>query len=139
MSYPPAAQSEPSMIPTEASDTVSLKDLAAILARRKWLILVTFLLVTGGVAAGTLLMPKQYETRMKVLVKNERADMIVSADRNGGSGYRGEVSELQINYEIELLTGNNLLQQGVIRCGLQNLQQVAGPDATRSRANDASI
>src|ERR1017187_5326415 len=99
------------MTPTDAANTISLKDLAAILARRKWLILVTFFLVVAAVVAGTLLMPKQYETRMKVLVKNERADMIVSADRNGGSDYRGEVSEVQINSEIELLTNNNLLQQ----------------------------
>src|ERR1039458_8209639 len=69
------------MTPTDAADTISLKDLAAILARRKWLILVTFFLVVGGVAAGTLLMPKQYETRMKVLVKNER--------ENGGEVFQG--------------------------------------------------
>src|ERR1039458_4148552 len=119
------------MTPTDTANTISLKDLAAILARRKWLILVTFFLVIGGVAAGTLLMPKQYETRMKVLVKNERADMIVSADRNGGSGYRGEVSEVQINSEIELLTNNNLLQQVVTMCGLEKLQHVAGPDPSQ--------
>lgn len=119
------------MTPTDAANTIPLKDLAAILARRKWLILATFFLVVGGVVAGTLLMPKQYETRMKVLVKNERADMIVSADRNGGSGYRGEVSEVQINSEIELLTNNNLLQQVVTMCGLEKLQHVAGPDPSQ--------
>src|ERR1035438_6862887 len=107
------------MTPTDPADTISLKDLAAILARRKWLILVTFFLVVAAVVAGTLLMPKQYQTRMKVLVKNERADMIVSADRNGGSGYRGEVGEAQINSEIELLNSNNLLQQVVVKCGLE--------------------
>src|ERR1035437_4054109 len=117
------------MTPTDAADTVSLKDLAAILARRKWLILVIFFLVVGGVVAGTLLMPKQYETRMKVLVKNERADMIVSADRNGGSGYRSEVSEVQINSEIELLTNNNLLQQVVVKCALDRLERSNGPVA----------
>ena len=119
------------MTPTDTANTISLKDLAAILARRKWLILVTFFLVVAGVAAVTLLMPKQYETRMKVLVKNERADMIVSADRNGGSDYRGEVSEVQINSEIELLTNNNLLQQVVTMCGLEKLQHVAGPDPSQ--------
>jgi uncharacterized protein involved in exopolysaccharide biosynthesis len=116
------------MIPTDDVNTVSLKDLAAILARRKGQILITFILVFVGVVAGTLLMPKQYETRMKVLVKNERADMIVSPDRNGGSGYRGEVSESQINSEIELLTGNDLLQQVVTKCGLDQLQHVGDPD-----------
>jgi uncharacterized protein involved in exopolysaccharide biosynthesis len=81
-----------------------------------------FLLVLGCVVAGTLLMPKQYQTQMKVLVKNERADMIVSADRNGGSAYRGDVSEAQINSEIELLTSNNLLREVVTKCGLDRLE-----------------
>jgi uncharacterized protein involved in exopolysaccharide biosynthesis len=99
-----------------------LRDIAAVLRRRKWQISITFLLVLGAVIAATLLMPKQYQTQMKVLVKNERADMIVSADRNGGSGYRGEVSEAQINSEIELLTSNNLLQEVVTKCGLDRLE-----------------
>ena len=77
------------MMPTDPSFNVSAKDLAAILARRKWQTLITFVLIVAAVGAGTLLMPKQYETRMKVLVKNERADMIVSADRNGSSGFVG--------------------------------------------------
>jgi uncharacterized protein involved in exopolysaccharide biosynthesis len=116
------------MTPTDAANTISLKDLAAILARRKWLILVTFFLVVGGVVAVTFLMPKQYETRMKVLVKNERADIIVSPDSNRGTVYRSEVSEAQINSEIELLTSKNLLRQVVVKCGLDSLQHVAESD-----------
>ena len=112
-------------MPTDAANAVSLKDLTAILDRRKRLILTVFVLVVAGVAGGTLLMPKQYETRMKVLVKNERADMIVSPDSNGSSGYHGEVSEAQINSEIELLTSNNLLQQIVEKCGLDHRREVA--------------
>ena len=110
------------MNPIENGNTVSLRDIAAILIRRKWQILATFFLTVAAVVAGTLLMPKQYQTQMKVLVKNERADMIVSADSNGGSGYRGEVSEAQINSEIELLTSNNLLQEVVTKCGLERLE-----------------
>src|ERR1035441_2474998 len=116
------------MTPTDTANTISLKDLAAILARRKWLILVTFFLVVGGVAAVTFLMPKKYETRMKVLVKNERADIIVSPDSNSGAIYRSEVGEAQINSEIELLTGKNLLRQVVVKCGLDRLQNVAESD-----------
>jgi uncharacterized protein involved in exopolysaccharide biosynthesis len=112
------------MPPTIDPITVSLSDIAAILRRRRSLILVTFLLTLAVVVAGTLLMPKQYETRMKVLVKNERADMIVSPDRNGTAGFSGEVNEAKINSEIELLTGNNLLQQVVTKSGLDRRQHV---------------
>jgi uncharacterized protein involved in exopolysaccharide biosynthesis len=115
------------MSPSASPNVASLEDLAAILSRRKQPILIVFFLVAVGVAAGTLLMPKQYETRMKVLVKNERADAVVSAQSNGVSGYRGEVSEVQINSEIELLTSNNLLRQVVAKCGLDKLRETSGP------------
>ena len=114
------------MTTPDPTNTVSLKDLTAIMARRKWQILITFFLVVGGVLAVTVLEPKEYQTRMKVLVKNERADMIVSADRNGGSGYRAEVSEAQINSEIELLTSNNLLQEVVTKCKLDKFESTNG-------------
>ena len=91
------------MFPNIVTSTITLKDIGAILFRRRREILMTFVLTVAVVVAGTFAMPKQYEARMKVLVKNERADMVVSPDRNGTSGYRGEVSEAQINSEIELL------------------------------------
>ena len=45
--------------------------------------LATFSLTVAAVVAGTLLSRAGAQTQMKVLVKNERADMIVSADRKG--------------------------------------------------------
>ena len=113
----------------EPGDGVSLKDIAGVLIRRKWLIASTFLVVTAAVTAFTLLTPKQYESHMKILVKNERADMIVSAGGAEGSGYHGEVSETEINSEIELLNGINLLQQVVLKCGLEKAQTSTSQDA----------
>ena len=55
----------------EAGDTISLNDITAILLKRKWQIAAIFLLVVGAVTAFTLLTPKQYESHMKILVKNE--------------------------------------------------------------------
>jgi uncharacterized protein involved in exopolysaccharide biosynthesis len=107
---------------------VSLREIVAILNRRKMLIATTFVLVVAAVAAVTFLMPKQYETRMKVLVKNERADIVVSPDSTGSPVFRNEVSEAEINSEIELLTGKNLLRQVVTKCGLDQLQDVAESD-----------
>lgn len=118
----------------DTEQTVSLKEIAAILIRRKTQISVTFLLVVAAVAAVTFLMPKQYDAHMKVLVKNERADMIVSAERNDSSGYHGEVDESQINSEIELLNSNNLLQQVVVKCSLDRLERSNGPVAADRRS-----
>lgn len=105
--------------PVDDNSPVSLRDITAILVRRKWQIAITFLLIVTGVAVATFLMPKQYETRMKILVKNERANMIVSANGNDLSAYHGEVSEADINSEIELLNSDNLLRQVVVKCGLE--------------------
>jgi uncharacterized protein involved in exopolysaccharide biosynthesis len=114
-----------------------LKEIASVLVRRKWQISTVFLLVIAGVAFATFLAPKQYATHMKILVKNERADMIVSAAGGDASGYHGEVSESQINSEIELLNSNNLLQQVVTKCGLERLEH--GKGSTASERTSVSV
>ena len=108
--------------PTE-NNTLSLQDIAGILRRRRRLIVLTFSITMAAVVAVSLLMPKEYESRMKVLVMNKRADTIVSPDRADPSGYRAEVSESQINSEIELLTSNSLLGQVVARSGLERRER----------------
>jgi uncharacterized protein involved in exopolysaccharide biosynthesis len=116
--------------PTD-NNTLSLQDIVAIIRRRRWQIMLIFAIAMAAVVTGTLLMPKQYESRMKVLVMNKRADMIVSPERADASGYPAEVSEAQINSEIELLTSDSLLRQVVLRCGLgQREREKEGPIAT---------
>lgn len=121
---------------SQPTDTMhlSLPGVAAVLRRRRGQILIAFALTLAAAGAATLLMPKKYETRMKVMVKNERAAMIVSPDRNGTPGYRGDVSESQINSEIELLTSNNLLRQVVTRCGLDRTEHAADASTATEKA-----
>jgi uncharacterized protein involved in exopolysaccharide biosynthesis len=119
-----------SMQKTQALENITLTNMISILFRRKWQVVLTFVLVTCAVAVFTFLMPKQYESHMKILVKNKRADMIVSAGRGDGSGYHGEVSESEINSEIELLNGINLLQNVVVKCGLEKLEKSHTSDPT---------
>src|ERR1700728_270515 len=76
--------------------SLALAEIGTILYRRKWQILVMFVLIVTSVAAATFLMPNQYEAHMKILVKNERADMLVSAGSTAQSSYQGQVSETQI-------------------------------------------
>jgi uncharacterized protein involved in exopolysaccharide biosynthesis len=104
---------------TDHRNTITFAKIAAILVRRRRQIAVTFLLLFGAVVAITLLMPKQYESRLKFLVKNERSNTIVSADTSSPSSYSAAVGEEQINSEIELLNSRSLLQQVVTSCGLE--------------------
>jgi uncharacterized protein involved in exopolysaccharide biosynthesis len=67
------------------------------------------------------LTPNEYESRMKILVKNTRSDVPITPERTVGSAaapFINEASENQINSEIELLTSEDLLKQVVTECGL---------------------
>jgi uncharacterized protein involved in exopolysaccharide biosynthesis len=83
--------------------------------RRQWVILTLFVTVFGGVALATSRLPPTYRSEMKILVKNERADLVVTpvADSNGDI-IRGQVDETVINSEIELLTSTDLLKKVVL-------------------------
>jgi uncharacterized protein involved in exopolysaccharide biosynthesis len=100
---------------------VSVRDIASVLFRHKLLICVTFLAVALGTAVFTFLMPNEYESRMKILVKNTRSDVPITPEQTHGSTglyFDSGVSEIQINSEIELLTSEDLLKQVVTECGL---------------------
>jgi uncharacterized protein involved in exopolysaccharide biosynthesis len=97
---------------------VSIRSILAALFRRKLLFLSLFTSIVAIATLLTMLMPKKYESRMKVLVKNERADMVVSPDPRNGAQPRTDVSEAQVNSEIELLKSNDLLAKVVQVCRL---------------------
>src|ERR1700688_3487677 len=101
-----------------------LGEIGSILSRRKWQILIMFLAIFAVVAVATFMMPKQYESHMKILVKNDRANMVVGPGANAQLSQPGEISETDLNTEIELLNSGDLLQQVVTATGLVK------PDAT---------
>lgn len=105
----------------KSESQVSVRDVASILFRHKLLLCATFLTVALGTAAITMLMPNEFEARMKILVKNTRSDVPITPERtlgSTGSFFDTDVSENQINSEIELLTSEDLLKQVVTDCGL---------------------
>src|SRR5436190_1110666 len=98
--------------------TEFLKSMVAVVFRHKMPMLKVFTAVVGIVALVTFLMPRRYESHMKVFVKNERADLVVSPDARDAGQARGDVNETQVNSEIELLTSNDLLVRVVRACRL---------------------
>jgi uncharacterized protein involved in exopolysaccharide biosynthesis len=107
--------------PGKSETQVSVRDVASIMFRHKLLLCLTFLAVAGGTAVFTFLMPNEYESRMKILVKNTRSDAPitpVSTLGSTGTFFENDVSENQINSEIELLTSEDLLKQVVTECNL---------------------
>jgi uncharacterized protein involved in exopolysaccharide biosynthesis len=103
------------------NNSISLREGASALFRRRSLVLFTFLAVIIGAVIITLLLPNRYESRMKILVKNQRVDVAITAEATNGLNaptVENEVSENQINSEIELLTSKDLLTQVVNETGL---------------------
>jgi polysaccharide chain length determinant protein (PEP-CTERM system associated) len=101
-------------------NSISVRDGASALFRRRWLVLFTFFAVVVGTVVVTWMIPNKYESRMKILVKNQRVDVAITPQATGGApiGVDAEVSETEINSEIELLTSRDLLTQVAKDAGL---------------------
>src|SRR3982074_3141881 len=108
-------------------NAISLRDGASALFRRRGLVLSTFLAVVLGTAIVTWWLPNKYESRMKILVKNQRVDVAITPEATGGApvGVDTDVSENVINSEIELLTSRDLLTQVAKETGLAQAQPAA--------------
>jgi uncharacterized protein involved in exopolysaccharide biosynthesis len=94
---------------SEQSTNISAKDLVEILFRRRFILLASF----GGVMLLTILItlftPKVYESEMKILVQNTRENVVISTERVGPTQMLQDVTEQQINSELEILNSHDVL------------------------------
>jgi uncharacterized protein involved in exopolysaccharide biosynthesis len=93
--------------------SLSLRDIAVVVFRQRWLILLTFLTTVTVAALLAVFLPYEYESRMKFLVKNVRVEAPVTPDKTGVAVDPNDVSEGQIISQIELLKSRDLLLQVV--------------------------
>jgi uncharacterized protein involved in exopolysaccharide biosynthesis len=118
------------------------RDWAATGFRRGRILIVTFFTIFGTVAAITWMMPKQYEAQTKILVKHERQDPVVSPTSNSDPITPPDLTETELNSEVELIKSHDLLENVVRTMGLQNqhaaswldsiLEPFGGPQASTS-------
>src|SRR5262245_684904 len=103
----------------ESTQSSTLHDLLAIGFRRRRLIVTTFIgiFLTGFLIA--LFLPAQYESQMKILVRRERADTVVSPTREPAYELRTAVTLEELESEAELLKSRDLLTKVVVACNLQ--------------------
>jgi uncharacterized protein involved in exopolysaccharide biosynthesis len=89
------------------------------IATRKKLAVGVALSMLAVVVLVTLLLPKLYRADLKVLLKNERVNPVVSSDsQTEGLYYVDQVSEARINTETELMRSRQLIREVVRRCNL---------------------
>lgn len=98
----------------------TLRDIATPLFRHPKLVVLTFLALVLGTVLGIVLLPKDYEAKMKLLVKRERVDAAVSPGRDAVMSTTSEVTEEELNSEVELLKSRDLLEKVVVACNLQD-------------------
>ena len=97
----------------------TLRDVIAVLFRQRWVMLAAFAVVVIGVLLSGVWLPK-YEAQMKILVRRQRSDAVVTSSANAPAQYNGDqVSEEDINSEVELLNSEDLLRKVVMATGLQ--------------------
>jgi uncharacterized protein involved in exopolysaccharide biosynthesis len=99
--------------------SVTLRDLLSVGFRQKRLMINTFLGVFSLVILLAAILPRKYQSEMKVLVRHERADNMVTPDREQPMQLRTEVSDEELQSEAELLNSRDLLTKVVVACDLQ--------------------
>lgn len=106
-------------ITLQPARSYTIRDLVAIGFRHRALIVLSFLGVFLGATLVALLEPNRYDASMKILVKRDRVDPVVSPDAVLTTPLKTEVTEDELNSELALLKSRELLRHIVITCGLQ--------------------
>ena len=104
--------------------SITERDLLAIGFRQQWTIVCSFLAILLVVLTFVLLRPARYESEMKILVKRERADPVVTPGESAQGQLWLGVTEEELNSEVELLKSRDLLAKVVAATGLD--QREAG-------------
>ena len=89
----------------------TLRDFSGVLFRQAPTAIACMLLVVGLTVVAILFMPDRYQSEMRILVKHDRADTLVSASPGSDRVLPPDITEQELNSEIELLQGPDLLAQ----------------------------
>jgi uncharacterized protein involved in exopolysaccharide biosynthesis len=106
-------------IRTANANRPTVRDLVAIGFRQRRILVTTFTVMLAAVIGIALVLPKRYESQMKILVRHERAESVVSAERESPRQSQTDVTEEELQSEAELLKSRDLLTRVVIACNLQ--------------------
>jgi len=116
----------------EGTQSFNLRGFLEIGFRQRRVIINSFLGILSVAVLLAFLLPKKYEAQMKILVRHERAESVVSPERESPVQWRTEVSEEELQSEAELIKSRDLLTKVVVACDLQNL----GVSSFWNRAGD---
>lgn len=98
--------------------SITAKDVVAIAFRRKQLIVVTFSAIFIGALLVGIFSPASYQAHTKLLVKRERVDPVITPGQDAPMVMHDDVTEEELNSEVELLESDDVLRQVVTATGL---------------------
>lgn len=104
----------------------SSRDLVAIGFRYKRAVLITFAAVLAGAILATIFYPYDYQASTEFLIERARIDPVVNPGRDSGGAAKSEITEEDLNSEVELVKSDDVLRQVVLATGLQNHQSALG-------------
>src|SRR5437016_14233843 len=104
---------------SDERQSVTLRDLLNVGFRQKRLMINTFLGIFSLALLAAFALPRKYQSEMKILVRHERADNMVTPDREQPMQLRTDVSEAELQSEAELVKSRDLLTKVVETCHLQ--------------------
>jgi len=98
--------------------TFTLRDLLAIGFRQQRAFVLCFCGILAGSIVAMFVVPPTYDSVSQILVKRERVDPVVSAEKSDGMQVREEVTEEELNSEADLILSEDVLRKTVIDSGL---------------------
>ena len=111
-----------------SSSPHAVRDLAAAGFRKRRVLQGTFLCTLAGVVLYVMLLGIRYEANTHILVKHRRADEVISTDSSSRdqSSSTDVPTERELNTEISLLKGGDLVTQVVKDLGLTSARSIFG-------------
>jgi uncharacterized protein involved in exopolysaccharide biosynthesis len=113
-------QANPARLLEGATNEATLRDLVSPLFRHRRLATFCFLGFLVCSMAAAVLLSRKYESKMEILVNRERLDPVVTTESTTQLPQMApQVTEEEINSEVELLQSRDVLEKVVLTCGLQ--------------------
>jgi len=98
--------------PSASGFGFTLRDLLAVGFRHKRAFVLCFVGILLGTIAAILLLPASYDSTAQIVVKRERVDPVVTAEKNDPTQIVGEVTEEQLNSEAQLILSEDVFARG---------------------------
>jgi uncharacterized protein involved in exopolysaccharide biosynthesis len=117
----------------------TMEDVAAALRRQARVLTIGFLALSAGIAIAMITAAPLYEGRMKILVKRDRSDSVITgAPETAVTRVERELSETELLSQVELLRSEEILRQVATQTGLAGRTQAEHPAYSPAEAEEAA-